>query len=43
MFRASISLIRDNFMVEGLGFPNDVTINETGGIVEFKDGIVSMG
>lgn len=38
MLRASISLIRENCMVGGLGFPKDVTYNETGGIIVFKEG-----
>ncbi|KAL4222930.1 Parathyroid hormone/parathyroid hormone-related peptide receptor [Mactra antiquata] len=36
MLRAFISLIRDNFMVAGLGFPADVILNDTSGTVLFK-------
>ncbi|WAQ94070.1 PTH1R-like protein [Mya arenaria] len=38
ILRAAISLIKDNFMVKGLGFPGDVVYNDTGGLVVFTDG-----
>ena len=41
ILRAAISLIRDNFMVDGVGFPKDVSYNDSGGTVTFKEGPVS--
>ncbi|XP_052246860.1 secretin receptor-like isoform X2 [Dreissena polymorpha] len=38
ILRAAISLIKDNFMVKGLGFPIDVTQNETADSVVFNEG-----
>lgn len=39
ILRAAVSLIRDSFMVGGLGFPDDVSFNNSGGIIVFNEGM----